>query len=128
MPELRHASLYERIYAVVRLIPYGRIVTYGQVAAVVGGKCRARTVGYALAALSPNSDLPWQRVINRQGKISPRQHGGLGSAYQRELLELEGVQFNPKTHRTDFKQFGWGGPDWGWLEEHGFYPMPILEN
>lgn len=122
---LKEATLYERIYAVVRQIPPGQVTTYGQVAAVVGGKCEARTVGYALSALPFDSDVPWQRVINRQGKISLRD-GGVGSAHQRELLAAEGVIFDAQTGRTDFETFGWSGPDWPWLARHGFHPLPLL--
>ena len=90
-------------------IPQGKLATYGQVAELVGG-CTARMVGYALAALSDRpeeQDIPWQRVINRQGKISP--HGfGLGSAMQRQLLEEEGVEFD-SSGRVDFEKFGWLG-------------------
>ena len=72
------APIYSRIYAFLRQIPPGKVVTYGQVANLLGG-CTARMVGYALAALPAGSDVPWQRVINHQGKISP--HGaGFGSA------------------------------------------------
>ncbi|MEZ4729718.1 MAG: MGMT family protein [Caldilineaceae bacterium] len=63
--------LYQRIYTMVQQIPPGQVVTYGQVAALVGN-CTARMVGYAMAALDGSADVPWQRVINAQGKISPR--------------------------------------------------------
>jgi len=119
---LKEAPVYERIYAVVRQVPPGKVTTYGQVAAIVGG-CTARMVGYAMAALPHDSDVPWQRVINRQGKISPRS-SGLGSARQRQLLEAEGVHFDEK-HRVDFGEAGWPGPDWDWLDQHGFYPAPL---
>ncbi len=96
--------LYERIYAMVRQIPDGKVATYGQIAKMVGG-CSARMVGYALAALPEGSDVPWQRVINYQGKISP--HGfGYGGAMQRLLLEEEGVVFDPQ-ERVDLARFGW---------------------
>jgi methylated-DNA-protein-cysteine methyltransferase-like protein len=96
--------LYERIYAVVRQIPPGKVASYGQIAGIVGG-CTPRMVGYAMAATPDGSDIPWQRVINAQGKISP--HGyGFGSAMQRALLEEEGVKFDAND-RIDFKQFGW---------------------
>ncbi len=96
--------LYDRIYAVVRKIPPGQVATYGQIARTVGG-CSAQMVGFALNALPPQSDVPWQRVINRQGKISPR-GGGIGSAVQRELLEEEGVTFRPDAS-VDFDRYGW---------------------
>ena len=98
------AKAYDRVYAFVRQIPPGKVVTYGQVANWLGG-CTARMVGYALAALPQGSDVPWQRVINFQGKISP--HGaGFGSAMQRRLLEDEGVRFDLQD-RIDLKEFGW---------------------
>ncbi len=122
--DLKDAPIYERIYAVVRRIPPGKVATYGQIALIVGG-CTARMVGYAMAALPYDTDVPWQRVINRQGKISPRV-GGESSAYQRQLLEAEGVGFDPKKHCVDFSEVGWLGPDWEWLEQNGFNPAPIL--
>jgi methylated-DNA-protein-cysteine methyltransferase-like protein len=116
MPEEKTPRLYDRIYAVVRQIPPGKVATYGQVARIVGG-ISAQMVGFALAALAnpprdacrgEEKDVPWQRVINAQGKISP--HGfGFGGAMQRELLEGEGVVFDLEG-RIDFDQFGWLGP------------------
>jgi methylated-DNA-protein-cysteine methyltransferase-like protein len=104
------APLYDQIYAVVRQIPPGRVATYGQIASIVGG-CSARMVGYALAALKhrPDTGTPWQRVINRQGKISLRADGG--GAIQRELLEAEGIRFDPQQGTISFAEFGWDGPD-----------------
>jgi methylated-DNA-protein-cysteine methyltransferase-like protein len=122
---LKEAPIYERIYAVVRQIPPGKVSTYGQVSAIVGG-CTARMVGYAMAALPFDTDVPWQRVINRQGKISLRGTGA-GSALQRQFLEAEGVSFDSK-NRIDFEKVGWYGPDWDWLEVNGFYPAPLLDN
>lgn len=96
--------LYESIYALVRQVPSGRLVTYGQVAKLVGG-CSARMVGYAMAALSEGMDVPWQRVINAKGRISP--HGfGYGSALQRQLLEEEGIVFRPDGS-MDLDKYGW---------------------
>jgi methylated-DNA-protein-cysteine methyltransferase related protein len=100
--------LYERIYAMVRRIPPGKVTTYGRIAELVGG-CTARMVGYAMAALKRGTapDVPWQRVINAQGKISI--HGdGIGNAMQRTLLEEEGVAFDADG-RVDFYIFGWQG-------------------
>ena len=101
--------LYHQIYDLVRQIPPGKVATYGQVAALVGG-CTARMVGYAMAALKRGTapDVPWQRVINAKGKISV--HGdGIGNAMQRVLLEQDGVQFD-ENDRVDFSRFGWIGP------------------
>ncbi len=94
--------LYEKIYAFVRQVPHGRVTTYGVIAKIVGG-CTARIVGYAMAATPEGSQVPWQRVINAQGKISPR---GYGSAVQRQLLEEEGVVFDA-ANKVDMGKFGW---------------------
>jgi methylated-DNA-protein-cysteine methyltransferase related protein len=96
--------LYEAIYAVVRQVPSGRVTTYGTVAKLVAG-ATARMVGYAMAATPKGSNIPWQRVINSQGKISP--HGfGYGSSIQRKLLEEEGIVFD-LTGKIDLDKFGW---------------------
>jgi methylated-DNA-protein-cysteine methyltransferase-like protein len=124
MESLKDALLYERIYTVTRQIPAGQVATYGQIAAIVGG-CTPRMVGYAMAALPYGTDVPWQRVINRQGKISLRA-GGNGGALQRQLLEAEGVHFDPKTDSVDISKVGWPGPDWEWLEQNGFNPAPLF--
>jgi methylated-DNA-protein-cysteine methyltransferase-like protein len=108
-------TLYQRIYEVVRQIPQGRVATYGQVAIVVGTPVTAQQVGEAMAALrnsSPGPSVPWQRVINAQGKVSTGRH-------QQTLLEQEGVVFNTKGH-TDLRRFGWQGPDPAWAAAHGF--------
>lgn len=97
--------LYERIYEVVRQVPFGKVATYGQIARLVGPPCDARMVGWALAALRynlPDRPVPWQRVINAQGRVSTGYR-------QQELLEEEGVVFDRKG-RTDLEQFGWEGP------------------
>ena len=110
--------LFHRIYEAVRQIPYGRVATYGQVATVVGGDVTARQVGDAMAALRdyhPEPLVPWQRVINSQGKVStgPR---------QQSLLEAEGVAFNARGH-TDLRRFGWQGPDAAWAESNHFHQL-----
>jgi len=98
--------VYERIYRVVRQIPRGKVATYGQIARIVG-RCTARMVGYAMAALRGRSDVPWQRVINAQGEISPRSRGD-GALRQRKLLEKEGIRFSPRG-RVNLRKFGWAG-------------------
>ena len=74
--------------------------------------------GYALAALksSGGRDVPWQRVINRQRRISL---AGEGESIQRQLLEAEEVEFDADG-RVDLERFGWEGPDLAWLEQNGF--------
>ncbi|NJN83375.1 MAG: cysteine methyltransferase [Caldilineaceae bacterium] len=116
--EAEKPSTYARIYLVVRQIPAGRVANYGQIAAIVGG-CTPRMVGYAMAA-AMEDDVPWQRVINAQGKISLRADSG-GALEQRQRLEDEGVRFDADG-RVDFRRFRWGGPEVAWLIEHGFDP------
>lgn len=100
------------VYEIVRQIPPGRVATYGQVAALIpppeGVNLRQyeaqgpRWVGAAMAACP--DDVPWQRVINAQGKISLR--GGGGPMLQRQRLEAEGVVFDDK-ERVDLKRYTW---------------------
>lgn len=77
-------------------------------------------VGYALANLAPESTVPWQRVINAQGKISPRGNP-LSSERQRILLQEEGIRFH-SNGQIDLRRYRWSGPDWRWLLENGFEP------
>ena len=85
---------YRRIYDVVQRIPRGRVATYGQVAALAGLPRQARLVGYAMHALPNGTGVPWHRVINAYGRVSPRSDGGAGGERQRVLLEAEGVRFD----------------------------------
>lgn len=87
-------SNYDRIYSVVRQIPYGKVATYGLVAELAGLPRRARLVGYALYRVAPDSEIPWHRVINAKGQISesPVRYGS--DYLQRSLLEAEGIQFD----------------------------------
>ena len=86
---------YRRIYAVVEAIPYGRVATYGQVAALAGYPGHARQVGYALHSLPEGSEVPWHRVINARGEVSPRSESGWEN-YQRHLLEEEDIVFDDR--------------------------------
>jgi methylated-DNA-protein-cysteine methyltransferase-like protein len=100
-------KLYQQIYAIVRQIPPGKVASYGQIARLVD-RCTPRMVGYAMHAIDPeDGDVPWQRVINSQGRISA--HGdGIGTSLQRQMLEDEGVVFDLSGH-IDLKVFGWLG-------------------
>lgn len=119
MSDPRHPT-YERVYAVVRQIPPGKVSTYGRIAAIVGN-CTSRMVGYAMAALPADyDDVPWQRVINAQGKVSPRARSE-STALQRKLLDDEGVHFN-QAGKVDFSAVLWEGPSLDWLLANGFEP------
>lgn len=106
----RNESPYDRIYAVIASIPEGKVATYGQVAALAGLPGHARQVGYALHASPAGLDLPWQRVINSKGEVSPRSDPGLEEGYQRHLLEEEGVVFS-LAGRVDLKRYQWEPED-----------------
>jgi methylated-DNA-protein-cysteine methyltransferase-like protein len=97
-------SEYDRIYAIVRRIPRGKVATYGQIAQLVGLGRAARRVGYALSALRGQSPLPWHRVINASGGSSlPPLEGGIT---QRLKLEQEGVTFDAGG-RVDLEKYRW---------------------
>lgn len=95
----------ERVLAVIRRIPHGRVATYGQVAALAGAPRAARQVGWILHR-SGEDDLPWHRVINSQGRISLPPYGG--HDLQRALLLEEAVEFD-HNDRVDLQRFGWHG-------------------
>ncbi len=97
-------SDYQRIYAMVDSIPRGCVATYGQIAEEAGLPGHARQVGYAMRHLPEGTALPWHRVINAKGEISPRPGSGYPS--QRRLLRAEGVRFD-RRGRVDLKRFGW---------------------
>ena len=97
------------VYAVVREIPRGRVVTYGQVAAILGHPRAARAVGTALSNLPRGLArvVPWQRVSNASGRISIR-GDFMRPDLQRQLLELEGIAF--RGGQVDLRRYRWAGP------------------
>jgi methylated-DNA-protein-cysteine methyltransferase-like protein len=82
------------------------VATYGQVAGLAGLPGRARLVGYALSALAGGSAIPWQRVVNARGRISPRSCGSDADTEQRLRLEHEGIQFDAGG-RIPLERFLW---------------------
>ena len=88
----------ERVHALVKRIPRGKVMTYGRVAAFLDNPRGARAVGWALHALPENSDVPWQRVVNASRQISTRCEPPNVST-QRQRLEAEGVIFEGETIR-----------------------------
>lgn len=87
-------NTFEKIYAVVKTIPKGKVATYGQVAFLAGNPQWARVVGYALHHNPDPSTIPCHRVVNREGKVAPGFVFG-GSDVQRQLIEAEGIVFEP---------------------------------
>lgn len=86
----RDSDFTSRVHAAIRRIPYGRVLSYGDVAALAGVPRAARGVGQVLRELPEGSDVPWWRVVNSRGGISLTSYAG---GLQRMLLEQEGVRF-----------------------------------
>jgi len=111
-PPPNQQAYYEQVWHLVRQVPPGKVVTYGQIAQMLplpmGVEPQdyktfgSRWVGSAMAACP--DDVPWQRVINSQGKISERP----GAERQRQLLEAEGILF--VKDKVDLKVYQWQGP------------------
>lgn len=91
------------VFDLVRRIPRSRVMTYGQIAAVLGEGYTARTIGYVMHA-SPDG-VPWQRVINSQGKCSTGRLT-IPINLQQELLEAEGIEFKP-SGKCDLDRYQW---------------------
>lgn len=103
-------NLRHDIYELVQHIPLGYVATYGQIAHLLGLPHHARQVGYALYQVDLDSEIPWHRVVNAQGKIStsPQRHGT--DEQQRWRLEAEGIEFD-RQGKIDLRRFGWR-PAW----------------
>ena len=103
-----NSNFFQKVYAVVRLIPKGKVSTYGQVARILFAPRAARTVGWALNGLPERlaERVPWHRVINAEGRISNSggRHGGAEEQLRR--LKKEGIKFD-KTGRCDLRKFLW---------------------
>lgn len=101
-------NFYESVYHVVKKIPKGKVTTYGHIALLLGNPRAARAVGYALNSLKKDreSEIPWQRVINRQGRISFK-GDSFRADLQKKILQSEGVFFDLGDDQLDFDKYGW---------------------
>ncbi|MBR5949502.1 MAG: MGMT family protein [Clostridia bacterium] len=97
-------NTFERIYEIVRQIPYGKVATYGQIAALAGNPRLSRVVGYALHVNPDPESIPCYRVVNRLGEVSKAFAFG-GENRQTALLENEGVEFIGG--RVDMSKYLW---------------------
>lgn len=97
-------NIFDDIYQVVRLIPIGRVTSYGTIAQYLGSKAGARMVGWAMNACHNMPDIPAHRVVNRKGVLSGKHHFG-GNVMQ-ERLEAEGVMVK-NDQIIDFEKYFW---------------------
>lgn len=95
-------AFFERIYAVIRRVPRGRVTTYGEVARLAGLRNGARTVGWALASLPDGESAPWWRVVRRDGTIAPRP----SASEQRRRLRREGIHLNADG-AVNLRRYSW---------------------
>ena len=85
-------DFFDRVYAVVKKIPYGKVTTYGHIAEACGIKSAARTVGWAING-AKETGLPCHRVVNRYGALTGKMHFG-GPDIMEDLLRSEGIEFD----------------------------------
>ena len=112
----------ERVYELVRRIPSGRVMTYGQLAELLGEGYTARTVGFVMHAADEND--PWHRVINAQGACSTGRIL-LPLDKQQRMLEAEGVRFDARG-RCDLGQYRWTPEEFASEQEEEEPPQPSL--
>ncbi|MGB3851525.1 MAG: MGMT family protein [Tunicatimonas sp.] len=104
MPSDQTFSFFEDVYAVVRLVPQGRVTTYGAIAHYLGSRGSARMVGWAMNQ-AHGKDVPAQRVVNRAGLLTGKHHFGAPHQMQ-QLLEAEGVTVH-NDRVQDFEELFW---------------------
>jgi len=128
MPQTEEAQWwFQAVYSAVQLIPVGHCTSYGHIATLLGYPKRARQVGVCLKHLPTyvpaepqrhffhNENVPWQRVVNSKGGISPRGDGGLGVARQADKLRSEGVEVHDgRAGDESWVDLG----RWGWFPKH----------
>lgn len=86
-----NSDFFQRVYRVVRLIPKGRVTSYGAIAKYLGAARSARMVGWAMNASHGQDDVPAHRVVNRKGLLTGKHHF-IGANVMEQLLEREGVE------------------------------------
>ncbi len=108
--QVNDSKYRERVYEIVRQIPVGRVMTYGQIAAILGAGYTPRTVGFVMHG-ADTKETPWQRVINSQGACSTGKMT-VPVNLQQQILEAEGIAFDQKG-RCDLKNYQWSPEGFG---------------
>ena len=90
MSKLKEENFFERVYEVVRQIPFGKVTSYGAIAKAIGSPQSSRMVGYAMNASHELDDVPAHRVVNRNGILTGKHHFD-GTNLMQQLLESEGI-------------------------------------
>ncbi len=103
--KVENDNFFERVYAVARQIPYGRVTSYGSIARALGTSRSARMVGWAMNASHNMSDVPAHRVVNRVGLLTGKHHFE-GTNLMQQLLENEGIEIIDNQIQ-DFKKVFW---------------------
>jgi len=98
------AGAFEGVYALVRRIPRGRVMTYGQIASELESRLSPRAVGWAMHGCPSN--VPWQRVVNARGSCSTDRLPDAPQGLQRHLLETEGIEFR-ENGTLDLETYRW---------------------
>ena len=98
-------NFFERVYAIARQIPYGKVTSYGAIAKALGATRSARMVGWAMNASHNREDIPAHRVVNRVGLLSGKHHFG-GTNLMQQLLESEGIKV-VENQIVDFEKHFW---------------------
>lgn len=101
----KEKDFFQKVYEVVKQIPYGRITTYGAIAKKIGAPRSARMVGYALNNSHNEEEIPAHRVVNRKGLLTGKHHFQ-GTNLMQQLLESEGVVIKKNTVQ-DFERYFW---------------------
>lgn len=101
----RHADFFEKVYAIVRLIPEGRVTSYGAIAKALGASSSSRMVGWAMNAAHTKKDVPAHRVVNRNGLLTGKMHFSTPDEME-NLLKAEGIVVK-KDKIVDFDKLFW---------------------
>lgn len=103
--KIKEDNFFERVYEVVRKIPYGKVTSYGAIAKALGTGRSARMVGWAMNACHGQDDIPAHRVVNRLGLLTGKHHFE-GTNLMQQLLESEGIHVIDN-QIVDFKKHFW---------------------